>query len=118
MIVGLNIIWIALGGFAGAIFRFGIGTYFKTHSNYPIPLGTFIVNIVGSFLLGWLLGHDIDGMWYSLLGIGFLGAFTTFSTLKVEFIQMVQKKANFHAVVYLLMTYFFGILAAFLGYLS
>jgi CrcB protein len=90
----MGVLWpyflVGLGGFLGANARFilarGIGTLFET----KFPLGTFVINMGGSFLLGVLgtlvaqkVMPNSEAMRMAL-GIGFLGAFTTFSTFEFE----------------------------------
>jgi CrcB protein len=91
MSMWLPYILVGVGGFVGANARFvlarGVGALFETR----FPLGTFIVNMSGSFLLG-VLGTIIalkvtpnsESMRRLALGVGFLGAFTTFSTFEFE----------------------------------
>lgn len=82
---------VALGGFAGAPLRYGVGTAFP-HTTSEFPWPTFALNIVGAFLLGMLLqglasaGDDTGGRrrLRLLLGTGLLGTFTTYSTLALE----------------------------------
>jgi CrcB protein len=81
-----------------------------------LPLGTLTVNSLGAFLLGILLGAKAGVMLVLLLGTGFLGAFTTFSTIKLELVQMYLKKHYKTFFLYLLITYGIGILLASLGY--
>ena len=83
-------LWMALivgiGGFIGAVLRFGIHTAVPADK---FPWGTLAVNIIGSFILGYMLfAYAFDGSlsseWRAFLGIGVLGAFTTMSTFSVE----------------------------------
>lgn len=112
----LNVLLVAIGGFFGAISRFYIGTYFKKRT-VNFPLGTLIVNLTGSFFLGILLGYGVAGQVYHFAGIGFLGAFTTFSTLNIEIIQLVLKGHWRQVSSYVIFTYIGGIILAFLGIL-
>ncbi len=83
-----NILFISLGAVLGALARYAI-TYISSeatqHSGFPI--GTLIVNIVGSFLVGWILTWTIDhshDRWRLFAATGFCGAFTTFSAFAFE----------------------------------
>lgn len=82
-----NLFVIGTGGFLGAVCRYGTSTII------PGTRGTFVVNVLGSFLLGLLLFYS-DYIGYltprirMFAGIGFLGAFTTFSTFIVQTVQM------------------------------
>ena len=81
---------VGLGGFVGANARFLIARAVGAAVDTPFPLGTFIINVTGSFLLGVLgtmvarqLSPDSETLRLAL-GVGFLGAFTTFSTFEFE----------------------------------
>lgn len=85
-------------------------------SMFHMPLGTLLVNLLGSFLLGWMLGKNVSETSLILLGTGFLGAFTTFSTLNWEMLQFQQQKQWLKAVIYLGISYTCGLCFAFIGY--
>ena len=83
---------VGIGGFIGAVLRFGI------HSAVPadkFPWGTLAVNIIGSFILGYMFfAYAFDGTlsteWRAFLGVGVLGAFTTMSTFSVDTMELFQ----------------------------
>lgn len=107
---------IALGGFLGANCRFLIGRWAKKYFQSNFPVGTFIVNIIGSFLLGLTFALSVGDLTYFLIGVGFFGAFTTFSTLNVETVELLlndHKKVSF---IYIGFTYSLGITVALIGY--
>lgn len=112
----LEMLMVAVGGFAGAICRYAISRFFQKRSNRPFPLGTFLVNLLGSFLLGLMFGANIKGYTYALFGTGFMGAFTTFSTFNLELVRLQEYNNRFVFYLYLLLTYVIGIGFAFLGY--
>ncbi|MBU2648867.1 fluoride efflux transporter CrcB [bacterium] len=91
-----NILVIGIGGFFGAISRFVISRQMASLLGDAFPYGTLMVNAAGSFLLGfltrYLLAHFVvsELVRVSLL-IGFLGAFTTFSTFSYESIVLLQE---------------------------
>ncbi|MBU8878344.1 fluoride efflux transporter CrcB [Bacillus sp. FJAT-29790] len=111
----INILLIGIGGFLGAIARYITVNYIKRRSRIKLPIGTLTVNLLGSFLLGYLLGMDGKGSLFLFLGTGFMGAFTTFSTFKLEAIQLVDAKEKRSAFSYIILTYAGGITLAFLG---
>jgi CrcB protein len=78
--------WIGLGalGAAGAYTRFRVAARVTARRPSSFPFGTFSVNLSGGFALGLLTGLGVDGDALFLLGTGFLGAYTTFSTWMVE----------------------------------
>ena len=106
---------VAIGGFLGAIARFGISSWFKKRFLTIFPIGTLFVNLLGAFLLGLIIGKGFGQSWQLLLSTGFMGAFTTFSTFKFENIQFHANKNWKLIVTYLGVSYTFGILLAFLG---
>jgi len=88
---------VALGGALGAVGRYLLSGWVTrlTHES-PFPWGTLTVNVLGSLLLGLLMGAGSEGRWLVsptarvLLGIGFLGALTTFSTFSYETIEALR----------------------------
>lgn len=106
---------VATGGSFGAITRFAISNWFKKRNKTPFPIATFLINITGAFLLGYIIGNGVTTGWQLLLGTGFMGAFTTFSTFKLESIQLFNRKNLSILFLYLSATYIIGILFAFLG---
>jgi fluoride exporter len=108
-------IWlVGLGGFFGAITRYWVNQTFT--KNRLFPLGTFIVNMTGSFLLGILIGNEWVPLSVGLLvGTGFLGAYTTFSTFHFELFLLKKDHRKILFFLYLTSSYFFGILLAGLG---
>ncbi|MDR7250748.1 fluoride efflux transporter CrcB [Bacillus sp. NMCN6] len=108
---------IAIGGFLGAISRFTLSTWIHKKFSSNFPLGTLFVNLTGSFLLGWMVGKGLHSELYAFLGIGFMGAFTTFSTFKLENIQLREKRNYSVLFYYLVSSYVGGIILAFIGVL-
>ena len=85
-----QILAVALGGAMGALGRFGINRLVDVLFKNPFPLGTLVANVIGCFLIGVLIGSgkgETNEVAKMGLGIGFLGAFTTFSTFGAETIQ-------------------------------
>jgi CrcB protein len=88
------LVMIAAGGALGALARYSLGGWVQGMISTSFPLGTMVVNILGSFLLG-LLFYLLEGLALtaevrSFLTIGLLGAFTTFSTFSYEALVLVQ----------------------------
>ncbi|MCH5585016.1 fluoride efflux transporter CrcB [Shimazuella sp. AN120528] len=111
----MNILLIAIGGALGALCRFLISKYFPSSAN-RFPLGTFIINIIGSLLLGLLLGCMVNEKWMFFLGTGFCGAFTTFSTLQWEILRFHQERQHSLLLLYLTLSYTLGILSSIMGF--
>ena len=95
---------VATGGFFGAITRFAISNWFKRRNKTQFPLATFLINITGAFLLGYIIGNGVTTGWQLLLGTGFMGAFTTFSTFKLEAVQLLNRK-NISTFLFILKRY-------------
>ena len=88
------ILVVALGGAFGAMARYGASGWVQGFMNTTFPLGTLVVNVVGSFLLGFAL-YLLESTApttevRSFVTIGFLGAFTTFSTFSYEAVVLLQ----------------------------
>jgi CrcB protein len=85
---------IALGGALGAVSRYGLSGWIQGFSSTTFPMGTLVVNVLGSFLLGislYLLESTAPTTEVrSFITIGFLGAFTTFSTFSYEAVVLLQ----------------------------
>jgi CrcB protein len=85
----VNILIIGIGGFLGAITRYGVALWVGERWGRSFPLGTFLINISGSFLIGLLMSlfterFMVNPQWRLMLVVGFLGAYTTFSTFEYE----------------------------------
>ena len=109
----MNIIYVFIGSGVGGTLRWLLSTYLNGH----YPVGTFVVNILGCFLIG-LLSKMFPGDAYTklLLVTGFCGGFTTFSTFVNENFLMMRAGQFMLALVYIAVSVVVGILAAYLGY--
>ena len=98
------LLFLSVGGVAGTLARYGLSGWIYAWAGTGFPWGTFVVNVAGSFLLGFLarlaevapLSVEVRAM----LTIGFCGAFTTFSTLSYETIALLQQGAWTRAAAY------------------
>lgn len=78
-------LWVALAGGMGAAGRFLLDSWIVTRVRHRVPLGTIVINLLGSFVLGLLVGHfGHSSDWAKVVGTGAMGGFTTFSTASVE----------------------------------
>nr|WP_277816549.1 fluoride efflux transporter CrcB [Mariprofundus sp. KV] len=89
---------VAIGGATGAVMRWLMASGIQRMAGGAFPWGTFAVNAIGSFLLGFLFVWLIERSTVSelvrlALTVGFLGAFTTFSTYSLESIRLLQEGA-------------------------
>lgn len=103
---------VAAGG-VGAVARWGIDTWITHRWPGTWPTGVFVINVVGSFLLGLLVA--LPQPWFTVLGVGACGAFTTFSTLMVGWLRMTLNRRPLLALAYVVVTMLTCVLAAFLG---
>jgi CrcB protein len=111
---------IAIMGAAGALLRYVLGTQIGRF-NLRFPLGTFIINITGSWFLGWfstyVARHNVSDTARLAIGVGFVGAYTTFSTFMFESNRLAEEGARLEAIVYILTSLIVGLIAVRAGVL-
>ncbi len=113
-----QVLIIFIGGGAGSVLRYLI----SKATNYPdalIPYGTFFVNIIGSLLIGLILGytikHNTPGNITLLLATGFCGGFTTFSTFAYENFNYLKSGDYMSFGIYSMLSLSLGIIAVLVG---
>jgi len=112
---------IGIGGFIGAILRAYVVFLVNSNIKHNIPFGTLSVNLIGSFLLGILIGliefYIIQNPYIkSLLTTGLLGAFTTFSTFAIESFFLFKNSLYLEAISYILLNVIGSIILAGAGF--
>lgn len=110
-----TVFWVAVGGAIGSAARYGIAGFVNLRSH---PWGTVAVNVIGSLVLGLLVGlwgFRADGDVRVGVAVGLLGGFTTFSTLAVDTIHLWERGNPEVAVASVLVTLLAGIAAALAG---
>lgn len=105
---------VALGAGLGASVRYLMTQVLKSRTRV-FPWATFIINITGALLLGFLHNKSTSSHILLLLGTGFLGGYTTFSTFQVELVTLINNNKQKMMFIYLLLTVLCGILAAYCG---
>ncbi len=117
-----SLLLIMLGGALGALTRYGLGMWALERFGSGFPLGTLLINLTGSFVLGLLVslrGELALSMELRLLlGTGFCGAYTTFSAFSIETLGLVEQGKLMLAAGYVLGSVGGGIGAAYLGFLT
>ena len=114
-----NIVLVFIGGGVGSVLRYIIGKYLNNPET-GIPYGTFLANILGSLLIGIILGlaarnNTLNSNQTLLLATGFCGGFTTFSTFAYEN-HVLLKSGDFTSfAIYTIASFVVGFLAVFLG---
>ncbi len=115
----MTVILLALAGGVGAAVRFVVDGLIRARLNTAFPWGTVVINISGSLLLGALAGFVMRGQapesLLLVLGTGFLGGYTTFSTASLETIRLVQSGRTALAIINGLGTMALSVLAAAAG---
>jgi CrcB protein len=90
----LKYMMVGVGGFLGSIARYMVGNYIGSRYGVRFPYGTFVINISGSFLIGIIVAllarTTVSQYWRYLIPIGFIGAYTTFSTFEFETLRAIQ----------------------------
>ena len=107
---------VAIGGFFGAILRFQFSQWLHTTCKKEKFIATFIVNSIGSLLLGFFLGNSYGSFTTELIAIGFLGAFTTFSTFSFEVVQLLEEQRVKTALIYAGSSGVISIIFSYIGY--
>ena len=112
--------WLALAGALGTVSRYGLAGLVQRLSGGSFPWGTLVVNLVGCFLAGLLWGMFekrgvVTALPRTVLLVGFLGAFTTFSTMTLETTEMLRASELVYATANLTLQNGIGLAAIFAG---
>ena len=118
-----KLIFVFLGGGMGSLARYLVGVQALRAFGMAWPYGTFIVNVAGGLLMGFLVGFlahrggaDQD-RWRVLFGVGMLGGFTTFSAFTLEVALMVERRSYGQAGAYVAASVLLALAALFAGML-
>lgn len=112
--------YVAVGSAVGGVARFALATFIQQRVGPNFPVGTLIVNITGSFLLGLMLRYALATDVVSpevraLLTTGFCGGYTTFSTFTYDTVLLVEEGGHARAGLYILLSVALSLLGAWLG---
>jgi len=113
---------VLVGSATGGTFRYLISGWIQQYNSTKIPLGTFIVNILGCFILGIILEsilkNNHSDQFKLLLITGFCGGFTTFSAFSFENLELIKNGEYLMAFLYIVISVVLGILATWGGMLA
>ena len=117
---GGAILLVALGGAAGAVARFVIGNSFARRFGTGWPYGTLVINLSGCFAIALFLSAaagraELSPGWRYLFPVGFVGAYTTFSTYEYEMLRLLELGQAAGAITYLLASNLLGFCAVAMG---
>jgi len=118
-----QLLLIGTGGFIGSVARFLVSRLNTRVEWFSIPIGTLTVNIVGSLLIGFLIGISekspiLTVEWRMFLMVGLCGGFTTFSSFSGENLVLLKNGQILPLLLYTGLSIFLGFLAVYLGYIS
>jgi CrcB protein len=111
---------VGLGGFLGSLARFWLGGYISERMGTRFPYGTFVINISGSFVIGFIMTILTENAhwspnWRYLVPVGFIGAYTTFSTFEYETLRSVQEGQWIMAMLNVVLSVILGFAGVWLG---
>lgn len=117
-----HLLLVGLGGFIGSVARFLVSKLNLSWHFFSIPTGTLTVNVLGSFIIGILVGISVKSDLIStdlrlFLMVGFCGGFTTFSSFSSENLMLMQNGQVFTMLIYTSLSILLGFLAVYLGYI-
>ena len=115
-----QVLLVGAGGFVGSIARFLLARTIDSRLSSLLPYGTLVVNVTGSFILGLVFAATLKNpqeseIWRLLLGVGFCGGFTTFSTFALENVLMLQQKNYGEFLLYTAVSLVFCLIGTGLG---
>ena len=114
----MTLVLVFVGAMVGAPLRYVTDRATQLRHDTVFPWGTLAVNAFGCLILGGLAGAGLSlpQPWLILLGTGFCGALTTYSTFSYETVKLLEQRAYFYAVMNVLVSLVIGMGAALLGY--
>lgn len=116
----MKVLWIGVAGFAGSVSRYGVDAWIGVRGKGEFPWQTFVVNVTGCFAVGLMtaiLAERLvpDSTLRAAITIGFLGAYTTFSTFALQTMRLGEEGALSIASIYVLASVVLGVIAVIAG---
>jgi CrcB protein len=116
----MKYLWVALGGALGSLARYAVGLWIYERTGTRFPYGTFVINVSGCFIIGFALTVLDERMglppaWRLAIPIGFVGAYTTFSTFEYETLRLAQHGQALSGLLYVVLSVVLGYGAVWLG---
>lgn len=113
-------IYVGLGGVIGSLLRYVVSVVTVNFTYHHFPLPTFIVNVIGCFLLGFLSSYFLEKEFrqkkmYTAITTGVIGSFTTFSTFSNEIVQFIRDANYTIGIIYLFLSITLGLSFSYLG---
>jgi fluoride exporter len=111
---------VAAGGALGAMVRYALGAHVFSRFAASFPVGTFVINVTGSFLIGFFLTliaerTSVHPNWRLAVAVGFLGSYTTFSAFEYETAQLLANRKGGLATLYVILSVALGLGALWCG---
>ena len=116
----MNLVWyVAVGSAVGGAARFALSSFIQQRAG-TFPVGTLIINVTGSLILGFLMRYalgstSVSAEMRALLTTGFCGGYTTFSTFSYESIALIEDGDYRRAAIYIVLSVVLSLVATFLG---
>jgi CrcB protein len=115
----MRFLWVAFGGALGSLARYTLGAWIFNRMGMRFPYGTFVINVMGCFVIGLALTildthAELPSAWRLAIPIGFVGAYTTFSTFEFETYRLARDRPAI-ALLYVSSSVILGYLAVYLG---
>jgi len=111
----LSLIGMAAG--CGAVARYSFSRLNNLFNKVGFPLGTYLVNLIGCLLIGWIFGKHFNEGIYRVIATGFCGGLTTFSTFNFELFDLLDKHDYRHFAEYFILSYGLGFVVLIMGLL-
>ncbi|SMB90655.1 CrcB protein [Desulfonispora thiosulfatigenes DSM 11270] len=112
-------LYVAIGGSLGAVSRYLLSNWVNNKAQSIFPFGTFSVNMIGSFIIGvfYIVSMErlVSPELKLIISVGFLGAFTTFSTFSLETLNLMRENHILTAFINIGLSIIIGLIAAWLG---